>query len=256
MGRVMSAALLVLTVCVAIGCGRQAAHKQDNTVVSPSVTTPAQPAKPAAPSAAAVSSEHAAAPSAAKPPKTAAEPEPGPSPIKPAVPYKSAASRDVWQQMRDARKSVRSYKSTTDEGDRKTTQYIKLADGKPVIVKVREVTGAWVLADLRKNLTYVFDPGSKSISRSSSSNSGGLVDDIDSMRKDGGAVSSGSLNGKDCWVVKVGGQFPATYWVDKKLGILRQIADSVGTRAVLLEDINRVPEKEFQVPAGVPIKTP
>ncbi len=243
------AVLALVAVTMGFGCGRRQQPERVETILTPPGKAQAKPKASAKP------------PLTAKPPKQSAVAPAAAKPV--AIPKgpvadtsRPAVAQDAWQQMRAARKTVRSYKSTVREGPLTTIQHIKMAAGRPVVVKVKEHSGAWVLADLVRGISYIYNPQDRTIMKLDNSSSAGSpeADEIDSIRKQKSEVRSGDLNGVDCWIVKITGTNAATYWVDKKLGIVRQIADDAGTRPITLEQTNSVPDSEFRLPAGVPVK--
>ena len=80
-------------------------------------------------------------------------------------------------------------------------------------------------------------------------------DDIDMIEKDAKNVASGTLDKADVWIIEVGGKQPATFWIDKKQGLVRQIKTGKATVQVKIEDVNAVADKEFELPAGTKVQS-
>jgi outer membrane lipoprotein-sorting protein len=180
--------------------------------------------------------------------------KPGPGAAAPAV------AGTPWEQMFGARRGVSSYKSTMQQGAQKATQYVIMNNGKLVKVKLDMGNKQWLIADLTKKITYVYDPQRNVVMKMDNSKSGmpgaptGEFDEIGMLQKQNGKVTSGKLDGMDCWIVEMTGKSAATVWIDKKYGLYRQIKEGGRVMTAKVEDIDKVEDKEFALPPGVKVK--
>ncbi len=245
--------LLVVLVLVAglviAGCGKP---KVESGPVTP--PTPAAGKSGAAPAVTPPAGAENPKPADLGAPAGATGAIPAPTATAPVAP---AVAGSPWAQIKAARAGVTSYKATMQQGAQKATQYIKMVNGKPSRMRI-EAGPNWVLVQLDKKKAYIYNP-QMNVAMVAPTDKGelakaGEIDDTKMIEKEAKKVTSGALDGMDCWVVEVGGKNPATVWIDKKQGLLRQIQEKDKTIKMKVEDVNGVENKIFELPAGTKTK--
>lgn len=242
--------MALVALIVVAGCGKPKVEpvevtpppaSMDKPGPAPAVVPPAAPAKPGA-----------AVPLPESQPKATAA-TPAPTATAPVAP----AAGDPWAQIAAARTGVRSYKGTMQQGAQKITQFFKMAGGKPVRVKISAGSN-WAIVQFDKKKAYFYDPQTK-VAMVSSTEEGPFaemakIDDLSMIRKEAKSVTSGNLDKMDCWIVEVAGKQPATFCIDKKQGLIRQIKSGDQAVKLKIEDLNAVADKEFELPKGTKVQ--
>lgn len=235
---------------VIAGCGKP---KEETTVVTPPAPavagkptpTPGTPVEPTEPGAVIPQEkEHPSQPGAA---------------VKPPAPTAAApVAGDPWSQMRAARRPIRSMKVTMQQQAQKMVQVMKLEDGKPVRAKMTAGPN-WVLVQLDQKKAYIYDAKGRIAIEASTDEepfaSMAKSDDLDMLQKDAVSVTSGKLDSLDCWIIETKGEQAAKFWIDKKQGLVQQVQKGNEKVRFKTEEINAVPDKEFELPKGTKTKT-
>jgi outer membrane lipoprotein-sorting protein len=189
---------------------------------------------------------------------------------KPAAPAAEAPG-DLAKIM-DARKGLTSYVMTTTVEGKTIRQVMKLKDGQPVRIKSDTgQPGSWVLMQMDQKVTYMYDAKKKvAIKMAMPEGTGNPEDAAKALRKMPGApkapdladlkarapkITSANLDGVDCWLIEVGGEkgAPSQTWVDKQYGLVRQYKMGDKTIKMTYDQINAVPDSEFELPPGTKI---
>lgn len=66
-------------------------------------------------------------------------------------------------------------------------------------------------------------------------------------------VGSEEINGVDCWVVETTDEEDMRAWIGKADGLMRQVQDGDEIVTFVIDDLNAVPDSEFEVPSDVEI---
>lgn len=150
-----------------------------------------------------------------------------------------------------------SYVMTTDTGGMKTRTAMKMADGKPVAMKVDTGQGGWMIMRLDKKMQYMYNPATKSVmampmtGTAQSAPSKGPLPDAEAMKALGmQKTTSETLDGVDC-LKMASSDGKKAYWVEKEHGLPVQVTDGGKTMKFKYEQINSVPDSTFEVPAGI-----
>ena len=153
--------------------------------------------------------------------------------------------------------AITSYVMITEAGPMKTRTAMKMADGKPVAMKMDTEQGGWMIIRLDKKMHYMYNPATKYVmamqisgSSSPSSRPAGVPDAANLKALAGMKTSSDTIDGVECTkVTSVDGA--NTYWFEKENGLPVQSMVGGQTMKFKYEDINAVPDSEFEVPAGL-----
>lgn len=154
----------------------------------------------------------------------------------------------------DKQKSLSSYTMLMDLGQTKVRMSAKMSDGKPVAMKMDMGQQGWMLILVDKKVQYMYNPTNKtamSMPLSDSQMASATKDPIAQLKAMVGAkVSSEKVDGVDCLkiVAKEG-----TFWCSKDNGLPIQLDVTGKIMKFKYENINSVPDSEFELPAGVKI---
>jgi len=156
--------------------------------------------------------------------------------------------------------AITSYVMIMNMGPTKMRMAQKLEGGKPVAMKMDMGPQGWMLIQMDKKMQYTYSPATKSamampMSASMAASQGGsgatAIDKLKALV--GTKVSSETVDGVDCLKV-VSKDGASTYWVEKENGLPVQMLMAGKTMKFKYEQINSVPDSEFEVPAGVKIQ--
>ncbi len=186
-----------------------------------------------------------------------------PAVSKPAAkPRQAPAAPQTLGEALKGRKPINSYEftMTSPEGNI-VTQLVKLADGKPVRMKMTH-GDEWVLVDLSEKVLYAYSPQQKAAMKMAiegdKTPEGEPIhvptpDDYDASAS---IVGSDTIDGSECWVVAStvkGAQEIGKVWVDKQYGLVRQVKLGSEVMKFTYSRINQVPDSEFELPQGVKV---
>lgn len=148
-----------------------------------------------------------------------------------------------------------SYVMVMDMGQMKMRMAQKMDNGKPVRMKMDMGSQGWMLMQMDKKMQYMYNPATKSamampISDAAMQNT--QKDPLAALKAMvGSKISSETIDGVDCLKVE---DKNGTYWCEKKNGLPVQ-AEVMGNKMKFkYEQINSVPDSEFELPAGVTIQ--
>lgn len=172
----------------------------------------------------------------------------------------AAAGINTLADLQKAMTGLSSYVMTMDMGGMKIRTAVKLDGGKPVAMKSDTGQG-WSIMRMDKKVMYSYSPATKAVMQmpmpasAGGASSGGapsalsIADQLKAMA--GAKVSSEAVDGVDCLKV-VDGQ--NTYWCEKQHGLPVQMDMGGKTMKFKYEQVNAVPDSEFEVPAGLKIQ--
>ena len=153
-----------------------------------------------------------------------------------------------------------SYIVSMDTGTAKMSYAMKMANGKPVAMKMDTGQGGWMIIRLDKKIHYMYSPATKSVMSmpmtgvSPGTASKGPVPSAEAMKAlVGQKVTSEKVDGVDCLKV-TSANGADTYWVEKKYGLPVQLKNGDKTMKFKYKQINSVPDSTFEVPAGTKIQ--
>lgn len=149
-----------------------------------------------------------------------------------------------------------SYIMTMDLGAMKMREAVKLQGGKPLAMKMDMGAQGWMLMQMDKKMQYMYNPTTKSAMAMPISDavmsSSQSKDPIAALKALAGAkISSDKVDGVDCLKV-VASQ--GTFWCEKTNGLPVQMDMGGKLMKFKYEQINSVPDSEFELPAGVKIQ--
>jgi outer membrane lipoprotein-sorting protein len=155
--------------------------------------------------------------------------------------------------------ALTSYVMVVDAAGQKQRMALKMDQGKPVAMKV-ESPQSWVIMRMDKKMQYIYNPQTKTAMVMPMSGSPGsapgappvpAVPDAAAIKALTDAkVTSETIDGVDCLkVAKADGS--EAYWVEKEHGLPVQILANGKTTKIKYEQVNSVPDSEFELPAGV-----
>lgn len=151
-------------------------------------------------------------------------------------------------------KGLSSYTMTMDTGMGKTTMSFKLDDAKPVAMKMASAQGT-MLMQLDKKIMYMINPATKtamSMPLDDKTIQQSQKDPMEQLKTASDAkVSSETVDGIDCLKVTNAG---STTWCDKETGLPVQIELMGKLTKIKCEQINSVPDSEFELPAGIKVQ--
>ncbi len=165
------------------------------------------------------------------------------------------AGGDIWQQLGAKQKTLSSYRMTMPMQGQSMKQSIKFNDGKPQRMKMEMPGKSWMLIQLDKDVQYMFRPETGSAMKISLKGKGKEMSekgaDLDKLKAEAPKVSDDKVDGMDTWKLATK---KGTMWIDKEYGLPRQAQDPGGKITKLkYEDINSVPDSEFELPAGTKV---
>lgn len=152
-----------------------------------------------------------------------------------------------------------SYVMLMDSGKMKSNYSVKLANGKPVAMKMQTSKTDWVIIRMDKKMQYIYNPAMKSVMAMPMTGVGpqsGLAKapDADALKALAGMkTSSEMVDGVDTLKVS-NADGSKVYWVEKEHGLPVQVKDGAQTLKFKYEQINAVPDSEFEVPTGTKIQ--
>ncbi len=166
----------------------------------------------------------------------------------------SAGPANNLQGLLEKQKSLSSYVMIMDMGSMKMRTSAKLQDGKPVAMKMDMGSQGWMLMLVDKKMQYMYNPATKAamaIPMSDTAIAASTKDPLAQLKALADAkVSSDAVDGVDCLKVVSKG---STFWCDKANGLPVQV-DLEGKKVKFkYEQINSVPDSEFELPAGIKI---
>jgi len=175
-----------------------------------------------------------------------------------------AGSAGALADLGQKRASVMSYVQIMDIGGRQTKQAMKFTNGKPVAMKMQMAPGGgWILVLLDKQVEYTYDPKTKTAMKMSMGGNGseqgkppaGLkIPKLEDMKAP--TVSSDTVDGVECWKIVSPslGSDNSAVWMDKEYGLVRQMESGGTITKIQYEQINAVPDSEFQLPPGTKVQ--
>lgn len=193
------------------------------------------------------------------------KPKPAGQAVVPPVVKKPLGAAGDFSELTQKRAALTSYVQVMDVGGRQTKQAMKLENGKPVAMKMEmQPGGGWILILLDQKVEYTYDPNSKmAMKMSLGGNEGGQpgkppaglkVPKLEDMKAPN--VSSDTVDGVECWKIvsaSLGGANSAV-WMDKEYGLVRQTESNGTITKCRYEQINAVPDSEFQLPPGTKVR--
>lgn len=150
-----------------------------------------------------------------------------------------------------------SYIESMEAGGAKVNYAMKMANGKPVAMKMDMGQGGWMLIRYDKKMHYMYSPTTKSVmampmtTASPGTASKGPMADVEALKAlVGQKVTSETIDGVECMKV-TSADGKKAYWVEKEHGLPVQVKDGDKTMKFKYEQINSVPDSTFEIPAGV-----
>jgi len=147
-----------------------------------------------------------------------------------------------------------SYKMTMDMGGMKVTTAVKMEGGKAVAVKSDMGANGWMLMRMDKKMQYMYNPQMKGVMAQpidQKALAASQKDPLDQIKALVDAkVSSDTVNGIACLkvVAKEG-----TFWCEKENGLPIQMDIGGKMMKFSYDQVNAVPDSEFELPAGTKI---
>ncbi|HEY3398911.1 MAG TPA: DUF4412 domain-containing protein [Armatimonadota bacterium] len=205
------------------------------------------------------------------PKKQAAEPGGGAASALPAPPAGPppavASSSDPFADIAGKMKSLKSFEMTitSSKGGPSPKQEVQLADGKLVAARIDAGGKAGLMIiNFDKNEMYMYNPATKAAMKMPM----GKNNPADAMDKYGPKqladlqakhpkVSSETVDGADCWVLETTGAKGETskLWVDKKLGLTRQVVTGADTTKMTYSRVNEIPNSDFELPKDAKVQS-
>lgn len=182
--------------------------------------------------------------------------------VTPPAVKKPAGNAGVFAELAQKRAGLKSYVQVMDMGGRQIKQAMKFANGQPVAMKMEMPGGGWMLVLMDEKVQYTYDPNSKTAMKMSFGGNqpeqgkapeGLKVPKLEDMKAPN--VSSDTVDGVECWKIvspSLGGDNSAV-WMDKEYGLVRQMQTGETITKIQYEQINAVPDSEFQLPPGTKV---
>lgn len=184
--------------------------------------------------------------------------------VTPPAVKKPAGNAGIFAELTQKRARLKSYVQVMDMGGRQAKHAMKLENGKPVAMKMQMAPGGgWILVLMDEKVQYTYDPNSKTAMKMSMGDSqpeqgkapaGLKVPKLEDMKTP--TMSSDTVDGVDCWKIvspSLGGDNSAV-WMDKEYGLARQMQTGQTITKIQYEQINAVPDSEFQLPPGTKVQ--
>jgi len=155
-----------------------------------------------------------------------------------------------------------SYVMSMEAGGVKVRYAVKMEKGKPVAMKVDSGPQGWMIMRMDKKIQYIYNPATKSAMAMPMSGAGPQsgpagkpsAPDAAALRAlTGTKVSSETVDGVDCLKV-ISADGANTYWIEKEHGLPVQVQSGGKTMKFSYEQINSVPDSEFELPPGVKVQ--
>jgi outer membrane lipoprotein-sorting protein len=183
----------------------------------------------------------------------------------PRVAAKSSGPAGIAAELKTKRESVKSYVMSMDMGGKMMTQTIKFENGQPIRMKIDLGAGGWMLVQKDKQVQYMYDPKSKTAMKMTMKETKGEAPgkvpgmkspDLDEFKNLKTEVKSETVDGADCWLFELSqeGQGSVKSWVDKDHGLVRQMEMGGKIMKINYDQINSVPDSEFELPAGTKVQ--
>lgn len=155
-----------------------------------------------------------------------------------------------------------SYVMSMQTGAMKVRYAMKMDNGKPVAMKMDNGPQGWMIMRMDKKIQYIYNPATKSAMAMPMSGPGpqsgpagaSSAPDAAALKAlTGTKVSSDTVDGVDCMKV-ISADGSNTYWIEKEHGLPVQLTSGGKTLKFNYEQINSVPDSEFELPPGVKIQ--
>jgi len=183
----------------------------------------------------------------------------------PQVAAKPSGPAGIAAELKAKRESIKSYIMSMDMGGGKMTQTIKFENGQPIRMKIDLGGGGWMLVQKDKQVQYMYDPKSKTAMKipinETKGGAPGKVPgmkspDLDEFKNLKTKVKSETVDGADCWLFELSepNQGSVKSWVDKQNGLVRQMEIGGKITKINYDQINSVPDSEFELPAGTKVQ--
>lgn len=163
-------------------------------------------------------------------------------------------------QLKSVQGKLTSYEMSSGTGGQKMTQWMKIENGKPLRIKSDMGAMGWSLLQFDNKVQYTFDPKTQiamkmplNVPKNAPGGNSGIPGSTGaSIPK----ITSGSLDGADCWVSEsnVAGAGTIKAWMDKDYGLARQVQMGDKVMKFSYDKINSVPDSEFELPAGTKVQ--
>lgn len=178
---------------------------------------------------------------------------------------KPSGPAGVAAEIKAKRESLKSYVMSMDMGGKMMTQAIKFKNGQPIRMKIDLGDGGWMLVQNDKQVQYMYDPRTKTamkipISETKGESPGKVpgvkTPDPDELKDVKTAIKSETVDGADCWLFELSqeGLGSMKSWVDKDHGLARQMEIGGKIMKMSYDQINSVPDSEFELPPGTKVQ--
>jgi outer membrane lipoprotein-sorting protein len=178
-----------------------------------------------------------------------------------------ALSGDPIAQIFAKQKAMSSYVQIMSINGRSVRNEVKLKEGKPVRTKIDMGARGMVLVQYDKKVQYIVDPKTKvamampvALTTAGGGASGGqssMESMSDAAKMKNMKAVPETVDGVDCWKV-TRTDTDLVFWSEKKNGlpVQVQVKAKEGVQFIKLkyEQLNSVPDSEFELPAGVKIQ--
>lgn len=181
-----------------------------------------------------------------------------PTPPMPPVPTAGEGANTLGDLMKK-QVGLTSYVMLMDSGVMKSKIAVKMANGKPVAMKMQTNKSDWIIMQLDKKMQYIYNPAMKSVmampmtGAAPTSPTKGMPDAEALKALVGQKVTSETIDGVDTLKVS-NADGSKVYWVEKEHSLPVQVKEGAQTIKFKYEQINSVPDSEFEVPAGTKIQ--
>lgn len=146
-----------------------------------------------------------------------------------------------------------SFEMTLPTEDEPTTFLMKMAGRKVLAYRLNTADGS-IIAKVAEGVSYHYDPQSKEAFKLSlAEDEGDVPNPYEFYRDDLKISGSEVVDGADCWVVEGSGEGPATLWIDKSTGLMRQAKDGEEIIKFKYARIGAIPDSEFELPEGTKV---
>ena len=183
----------------------------------------------------------------------------------PQVAPKRSGPAGIAAELKAKRESLKSYVMSMDMDGKMMTQAMKFENGQPIRMKIDMGDGSWMLMQKDKQVQYMYDPKSKTAVKIPINETKGEAPgkvpgvkspDLDEFKDLKTEVKSETVDGADCWLFELSepNQGSMKSWVDKDHGLVRQVEMGGKIMKVNYDQINSVPDSEFELPPGTKVQ--
>jgi hypothetical protein len=174
-----------------------------------------------------------------------------------------AVSGNPVAQIFAKQKAMSSYVQIMDVNGRTVRSEVKLQDGKPIRIKIDTGENGMVLVQYDKKIEYIVDaktntamemPATSPLQGGATSGGQSSMSSMsDAAKMKNMKATDDTLDGVDCWKV-TRTDSDVVFWSEKRNGLAVQIERGAQITKLKYEQLNSVPDSEFELPARVKVQ--